>query len=111
MTHTGQRDSSEGSGFAGAHAIPGSRLESYADLFRRGDPLADAVMDEFAHMPQAVWQAMLDTALTKGIEAVPDCPRALRALFAQLDHVPFWMDREQCDLGGATFLRCRLSVI
>jgi len=26
-----------------------------------------------------------------------------------LEHVPFWVDRERCNLGGATFLRCRLG--
>jgi ER-bound oxygenase mpaB/B'/Rubber oxygenase, catalytic domain len=86
-----------------------SRADSYAELFRRTDLLADAVMDQFAQMPEGAWRAMLDRALTQGIEAVPDAPAALRALFEQLDHVPFWVDREQCDLGGATFMRCRLS--
>jgi hypothetical protein len=55
---------------------PGSRSERYAELFRRTDPLADAVMDEFARMPEGDWRAMLDRALTQGIEAVPDAPAA-----------------------------------
>src|SRR5215471_14393012 len=88
---------------------PGSRAEKYAKLFRRADPLADAVMHEFARMPESTWRAMLEHALTQGIEAVPEAPAALRALFLELDHIPFWVDRGQCDLGGATFLRCRLS--
>src|SRR5580765_523894 len=87
----------------------GSRAEKYAGLFWRTDPLADAVMDEFACIPEGVWRTMLETALAQGIEAVPDAPKALQALFAQLDRSPFWVDREQCDLGGATFLRCRMS--
>lgn len=33
----------------------------------------------------------------------------MRALFRQLDCVPFWVDRDRCNLGGATFLRCRLG--
>src|SRR6185295_7632416 len=33
-------------------------------------------------------------------------PRALVRLFEQIDDVPFWVDREQLDLGGAAFLRC-----
>lgn len=89
--------------------IPGSRAAKYAELFQHTDPLADAVMDEFSRMPEGAWRDMLDRALTHGISAVPDAPAALRALFQQLDHIPFWVDREQCDLGGATFLRCRLS--
>ena len=91
-----------------ACVTPGSRAEKYADLFWRTDALADAVMDEFSRMPEGAWRGILDRALSQGIEAVPDAPAALRALFHQLDHVPFWVDREQCDLGGATLLRCRL---
>jgi hypothetical protein len=90
-------------------STPGSRAEKYAELFWRTDPLADAVMEEFARMPEGTWRAMLERALTQGIQAVPDAPAALQALFHQLDHIPFWVGREQCDLGGATFLRCRLS--
>ena len=90
---------------------PGSREEKYAGLFRRSDPLADAVMNEFAGMREEQWRPVLDMALTQGMEAVPDAPHSLRALFAQLDDLPFWVDHAQCDLGGATFLRCRLGFV
>jgi ER-bound oxygenase mpaB/B'/Rubber oxygenase, catalytic domain len=66
-------------------------------------------MDEFGRMPEAEWRGLLDTALAKGIEAVPRAPEPLRELFRQLDSVPFWVDRDRCALGGATFLRCRLG--
>jgi hypothetical protein len=66
-------------------------------------------MDDFSRLPSNTWKTMLDTALAEGIEAVPDAPQTLQALFAQLDRIPFWMDQERCDLGGATFLRCRMS--
>ncbi|HKD78181.1 MAG TPA: oxygenase MpaB family protein [Candidatus Angelobacter sp.] len=89
----------------------GSPAERFAGLFWRTDPLADAVIDEFSHMPEGTWRAMLEKALADGIEAVPDAPKSLRELFAQLDHIPFWVDRERCDLGGATFLRCRMSFV
>jgi hypothetical protein len=62
-------------------------------------------------MPEGEWRPMLDMALAKGIDAVPLAPAPLRALFAQLDDIPFWVDREQCDLGGATFLRCRMGFV
>jgi hypothetical protein len=78
-------------------------------LLWRSDPLAEAVMDEFARMPESEWRALLEIALVKGIEAVPQAPEALRALFRQLECVPSWVDRERCNLGGATFLRCRLG--
>jgi hypothetical protein len=102
------------SGYSGldvALAAPGSRAEKYVRLFHRTDPLADSVVDEFARMPDSEWRPMLDMALAKGIDAVPQAPAHLRALFAQLDDIPFWVDRDQCDLGGATFLRCRMGFV
>lgn len=93
----------------GSEAMHGVWAGKYADFLWRSDPLADAVMQEFAGMPEAEWRALLDLALAKGIEAVPAAPAPLRALFQQLEYVPFWVDRERCNLGGATFLRCRLG--
>jgi phage-related protein len=66
-------------------------------------------MQEFASMPESQWRALLELAVAKGIENVPSAPESLRALFDQLEHIPFWVDRERCKLGGATFLRCRLG--
>jgi len=93
----------------GAEAAHGARARKYADFLWRTDPPADAVMQEFASMPEAEWRALLDLALAKGIEQVPSAPESLCALFRQLEDVPFWVDRERCNLGGATFLRCRLG--
>lgn len=87
----------------------GDRARKYVELLGQGDPLADAVVEAFATLPEDCWRPMLEAALNRGIEAVPDAPEALRKFFAHVDHVPFWVDREQCNLGGATFLRCRLG--
>lgn len=92
-----------------AGAAHGTRAQKYVDFLWRTDPLADAVMDEFARIPESEWRALLELALAKGIEAVPHAPEPLRALFRQLESVPFWVDRERCNLGGATFMRCRLG--
>jgi hypothetical protein len=94
-----------------ARARHGARADKYAALLRLGDPLADAVAEDFAAMAEEQSRAMLERALTDGIDAVANAPASLRALFAQLDHVPFWVDREQCNLGGATFLRCRMGFV
>jgi hypothetical protein len=83
--------------------------DRYAHFLWRSDPLAEAVMGDFGLMPESEWRALLDTALASGIEAVPHAPESLRELFHQLDCVPFWVDRDRCALGGATFLRCRLG--
>jgi len=87
------------------------RADKYVALLWRADPLADAVVEVCASMPEPEWRHMLDQALGHGIDAVPQAPEPVRALFAQLDHVPFWVDREQCNLGGATFLRCRMGFL
>jgi hypothetical protein len=87
----------------------GDRARKYVALLGQGDPLADAVVEAFATLPEDCWRPMLEAALNRGIEAVHDAPEALRKFFAHVDYVPFWVDREQCSLGGATFLRCRLG--
>jgi len=92
-------------------AVQGTRAEKYAQFLWRTDPFAEAAMDEFARMPEGKWRALLELALVKGIEAVPDAPEALRALFRQLECTPIWVDRDRCNLGGATFLRCRLGFV
>jgi len=89
----------------------GERADKYVGLLGRADPLADAVVEAFSQLPEPQWRRMLDVALARGIDAVPEAPEALKALFARLDHVPFWVDRAQCNLGGATFLRCRLGFV
>ena len=92
-----------------AGAAHGTRAQKYVDFLWRTDPLADAVMEEFARIPETEWRALLELALAKGIEAASNAPESLRALFRQLEDVPFWVDRERCNLGGATFMRCRLG--
>jgi hypothetical protein len=109
MTEAKHRVPSSYSGLDATDVRHGPRAEKYADLLWRTDPLAEAVMDEFAHMPENEWRALLELALAKGLDAVPQAPEPLRVLFRQLESVPFWVDRDRCNLGGATFLRCRLG--
>lgn len=92
-----------------ASAAGQAQAGRYAELLWQADPLADAVMQEFAGIPESEWRAILESALAEGIESIPHAPDSLRAFFEELEHVPFWVDRELCNLGGATFLRCRLG--
>ena len=84
----------------------GERADQYRAYLFRTDPLADAVVSTLAELPQG--RRLLDTALNHGIDATPDAPPTLRDLFVQLDEVPFWVDWDQLDLGGAVFLRSGL---
>jgi hypothetical protein len=70
------------------------------------DPLADDVAAAFARLPAGHGQRMFTSALEDGIDAVPNAPDALRALFAQIDTVPLWVDWEELNRGGAATLRC-----
>jgi hypothetical protein len=86
----------------------GERADQYLAYLFRTDPLADTVVAALAELPGSEGQLLLDAALNHGIEAAPDAPSAMRDLFAQLDEVPFWVDWDQLDLGGAVFLRSGL---
>lgn len=86
----------------------GERADQYITYLFRTDPLADAAVAALAEMPGGEGHRLVETALSQGIEATPNAPAALRDLFAQLEEVPFWVDWDQLDLGGAVFLRSGL---
>lgn len=88
-----------------ARARFGDRVDRLGAFFSVGDPLADAAVASLAPLPREARDALVDDALRKGISSRPDAPPALRALFAELDHVPFWVDFARCDRGGSAFLR------
>ncbi|WP_437670374.1 oxygenase MpaB family protein [Sorangium sp. So ce131] len=89
----------------GARRRFGDQLDRLAPFLLRVDPLADAVVASFATMPSGQGFRLLEAALARGIEAVPDALPELRALFAAVDHVPVWVDWEAVNRGGTTFLR------
>lgn len=66
-----------------------------------GDPLADAFVADVPRLGHGRAMRMLRTACREGIGAVPDAPDSLRALFAQLDATPEWVDLEGIDRAGA----------
>jgi len=70
-----------------------------------GDPLADDFAALYAKLGHARARAMLDTALERGIEHVPDAPDALKALFAELDHPPRWVSWDRIERGAAVMRR------
>lgn len=81
----------------------GEKVDRLGPFLLRGDPLADDAADVLAGLPTPAREALLARLLREGARA--DAPEALRRLFAQLDHVPFWLDRERADRGGQAFLR------
>lgn len=81
----------------------GEVVDRFGAHFNEGDPLADAAAEALSLMPTAAREALLERSLREG--APDDAPEALRALLAACERVPFWVDFDRCDRGGAMFLR------
>lgn len=62
-----------------------------------GDPLADAFVADLDILGHGRGMRMLRQACREGVEAVPEAPASLQALFAELDAVPDWVDLETID--------------
>lgn len=75
----------------------GAFTDDYLASMWVGDPLADAFVADFAGLGHGRAMRMLRTACREGIAAVPDAPESLRALFAQLESVPDWVDTAAID--------------
>lgn len=75
----------------------GDFTDRYLDSMWVGDPLADAFVADFPALGHGRAMRMLRTACREGIAAVPDAPDSLRALFAQLEAVPDWLDTAAID--------------
>ena len=83
----------------------GDLIDLLAPYYFKGDPLADAVVETFAALPPGKGKKMLDDALIRGVDAVPNVPESLRALMHQVTHKPLWVDLDKVNLGGATYMR------
>jgi hypothetical protein len=81
----------------------GDRADRLAPLLLEGDALGDAAAEALATLPSAERHPTLDRLLTG--ENVPSAPEPLRALAAQVRHVPFWVDFARADRGGRALLR------
>jgi hypothetical protein len=87
----------------------GARLEQLGSLLGRSDPLADELVESFAALPAGRGPKLLQSALHAGIGAVNDPPAPLRALMAEVDRVPGWVDRRQQGRAGALVLRAGIG--
>ncbi|MCX8556622.1 hypothetical protein A5642_12035 [Mycolicibacterium mucogenicum] len=89
------------------------RSTAWTDLFVdhlwQGDELMDAVVARFRAMGMADGCAMLDRALDHGIDALPNAPAELVALFNQLDNPPAWYDPQQWEAGRRLWIDASLA--
>ncbi|ROO85243.1 uncharacterized protein DUF2236 [Actinocorallia herbida] len=74
-----------------------------------GDELMDAVVLAFSATGMARGRRMLEQALDQGIDAVPDPPAALVALFRDLDAPPGWFDADRWERGRRLWINASLS--
>ncbi len=88
-----------------ARARFGDRVERLAPYLVQVDPLADAAAEALAALPPGRGFALLDEALERGVAAVSEAPPAVRALFAEADRVPPWVDWTALDRGGELLMR------
>ncbi len=93
-------------GLTAARARFGEQADRIARFFSEGDALADAALVSLRGVPNG--RALLARAIEHGIAAVRDeaPPESVVKLFEQLEHVPFWVDRDRCTRGGKVFLQC-----
>ncbi len=93
-----------------ARALYGSRADYFIRFLNQSDPLADAAVEALHGLPsRADAHRVIDEALERGIDRVSDAPPALRALFAQVDHVPEWVDWKRMRLGARTYQRTGIA--
>lgn len=88
----------------------GALGRAWLDGTRQGDPLADAVAADARALGRRRVATALGTALREGIDAVPDAPASLVALFAELDAEPDWVDHDVLDRAGDHLARHSLQL-
>lgn len=77
-----------------------------ADL-HAGDPVAERFVDAVLRGPDGAraGREIMNRALAEGISAVSEAPEAMRALFAEFEEVPAWVDRALVEEGAAIWRR------
>ena len=77
-----------------------------------GDPVAERFVAETYHGEIGARRAreMVEQALTAGVDSVPDAPDSLRALIADFDQVPDWVDPDLVEQGAAVWRRWAYSL-
>jgi hypothetical protein len=91
---------------------PDAAARMLCEDLRVGDPVAERFVDEVFFGPAGprAGRILLDRALAEGIDAVPDPPEAMRALFAEFEPVPDWVDRDLVEQGARIWRRWGTSL-
>lgn len=86
--------------------LPEHKVLEYARSYYEADPVAEAfVQDVYMKQGQKRGRELLDRALRDGIDAVPEAPETMRALFEEVERMPAWVDWEAVERGARIFRR------
>lgn len=87
--------------------LPDDVAQDYIDEMWNGDPVAERFVDEtvFGELGPRKTRKLIDQALEQGIDDVADAPESMRALFAEFEEVPDWVDPELVERGAAIWRR------
>lgn len=84
--------------------LPEAVVKTFAESYYLADPVAEAFVDEvYLGGDPKKGRAMLDQALEHGIDSVPDAPPSMRALFAEREQPPAWLDKRLVAQGARVF--------
>ncbi|MBU3067064.1 DUF2236 domain-containing protein [Nocardia sp. NEAU-G5] len=98
---------------AGFDPQPSEELvRAFAHAYYDADPVAETFVDEvyLGEIGPKRGREMLDLALERGIDAVPDAPASMMRLFEEFESTPEWLDPAQVALGAKVFRRWGTSV-
>lgn len=85
----------------GSNADPTEQeWERLGRALTRGDPDMDRLIDWMVSVGMRKGRGLFETALERGIEAVPDAPAPLRDFFAIYGRRPNWVDEAQLERGA-----------
>lgn len=86
--------------------LPDDVVDELGEMYFDSDPLAEAFVQEvYFGGGRGEGRAMLDKALSEGVASVEDAPSTLRALFADLEEDPEWVDFDEVERGAKVFRR------
>ncbi|MCK0175863.1 oxygenase MpaB family protein [Mycolicibacterium sp. F2034L] len=92
----------------GFDPFPSDRVaRMFIDGLTEGDPTAERFVAETYHGDLGARKArdLVETAQRDGIDAVPDAPESMRALFEEFEQLPDWVDPELVEQGAAVWRR------
>lgn len=86
--------------------LPEARILEYAHSYFDADPVAEAFVDEvYMQQGQVAGRAVLERALTYGIESIEDAPASMLRLFREFESTPDWLERDKIQEGARIFRR------